>query len=803
MRHAGALGAVASIGGAIAVTLASTGIRATSEANAPLNDDHQQRVEPGAVDLNVAFGLRRSTVVTLDIGETPNVPILVEVPIGGEVFTLDLQPHSLRAETYQVLVQVEDGSLVEVEPEPIRTLRGVVAEDPASIVSGSLLQDGLHAAIRFTNGDLYWLEPIGSRIPGAAANDYVVYHNDDVLETGGVCGIDALQRFPNIVGADGGGGVAGGPCGNVLYIAELGCDADFEYFSDYGSVAAVQNRINLIINTVNVQYEIQVQITHEITAIIVRTVSGPPYTSTSAGTLLDQFHDEWLTNQVGIRRDLAHLFTGKNLNGDTIGIAWNIGVVCVFQQHYSLVQSDYNGNFSCATDLTTHELGHIWGADHCGSGCFPPTDCTCFTHTMRCAITCANNFSAPCTRPEIIAHRNTVPCLDCDVDPDPIGACCFGNGTCSEETQADCISFGGTYQGDGASCSPNPCPQPPIGACCLVGNFCAVVSSFTCTDSGGTYQGDGTNCSPDPCIPPTGACCASDGTCGEVTLELCDLVGGIYQGDGISCSPNPCPQPTGACCFTDGSCLVQTLGDCNTAGGIYQGDGSDCATTFCRECQFNGDCNDFNACTVDTCDPIGVCINTPIDPAVFCDDADACTVDTCDPVLGCINTPIDPTLVCDDGNACTVDTCDPLLGCINTPINPCCGNGVPEAGEDCSNCPGDVQCPPGTECIVGVCEPLPSVADIAGPLGPGFPDGCVDAFDLAAMLGAWCSGVNDPNPPSPPCENCTPANLAIADISGSANVPDGCIDAFDLAKLLAEWCSVAGGNPCGTCFAPP
>ncbi|MCH8150751.1 MAG: hypothetical protein IH830_00075 [Planctomycetes bacterium] len=79
-------------------------------------------------------------------------------------------------------------------------------------------------------------------------------------------------------------------------------------------------------------------------------------------------------------------------------------------------------------------------------------------------------------------------------------------------------------------------------------------------------------------------------------------------------------------------------------------------------------------------------------------------------------------------------------------------------------------------------------------------DGCVDAFDLGAMLGAWCSGVNDPNPPSPPCENCTPANLALADISGAANVPDGCVDAFDLAKLLGNWCSVAGGNPCGTCL---
>ena len=90
-----------------------------------------------------------------------------------------------------------------------------------------------------------------------------------------------------------------------------------------------------------------------------------------------------------------------------------------------------------------------------------------------------------------------------------------------------------------------------------------------------------------------------------------------------------------------------------------------------------------------------------------------------------------------------------------------------------------------------------SPADITGP--GGVPDGCVDAFDLGSMLGAWCSAVNDPNPPSPPCENCTPANLALADISGAASLPDGCVDAFDLAKLLADWCSVAGGNPCGTC----
>ena len=100
------------------------------------------------------------------------------------------------------------------------------------------------------------------------------------------------------------------------------------------------------------------------------------------------------------------------------------------------------------------------------------------------------------------------------------------------------------------------------------------------------------------------------------------------------------------------------------------------------------------------------------------------------------------------------------------------------------------------------CAP-PSQADISGPGGPGFPDGCVDAFDLGTLLGAWCSSAGDPDPPGdvdPPCEGCTSPNLALADISGPVDgAPDGCVDAFDLGALLAAWCSVAGGNPCGTC----
>jgi hypothetical protein len=37
------------------------------------------------------------------------------------------------------------------------------------------------------------------------------------------------------------------------------------------------------------------------------------------------------------------------------------------------------------------------------------------------------------------------------------GACCFGDGTCSEGTEAQCAAAGGTYQGDGSNCATAVC----------------------------------------------------------------------------------------------------------------------------------------------------------------------------------------------------------------------------------------------------------------------------------------------------------------------------------------------------------
>ncbi|MCA9255776.1 MAG: multicopper oxidase domain-containing protein [Phycisphaerales bacterium] len=90
----------------------------------------------------------------------------------------------------------------------------------------------------------------------------------------------------------------------------------------------------------------------------------------------------------------------------------------------------------------------------------------------------------PANRPTLKVYYTT---------PDPTGACCSAGGTCTVETQADCMTMGGAYQGDGSVCSPNPCVEP-MGACCLNNGSCQSLTQTSCDAISGTYQGDGVAC---------------------------------------------------------------------------------------------------------------------------------------------------------------------------------------------------------------------------------------------------------------------------------------------------------------------
>jgi hypothetical protein len=46
--------------------------------------------------------------------------------------------------------------------------------------------------------------------------------------------------------------------------------------------------------------------------------------------------------------------------------------------------------------------------------------------------------------------------------PEPVGACCLAGERCVLLTAQECANQQGTYEGDGASCYPNPCVVIPV-----------------------------------------------------------------------------------------------------------------------------------------------------------------------------------------------------------------------------------------------------------------------------------------------------------------------------------------------------
>jgi hypothetical protein len=307
----------------------------------------------------------------------------VVVPLAGRTARLDLRRHSLRAPDAFVRIVGPAGRPHDEPPPPARTYRGVVHGEPDSIVLGSLGPDGLEALIVLPNGQRLRLAP--ARVPGLDARVHSVRPEPEPEPF--ACGSDDHEWEPEPGIVPRGGQELVPRC---LSLAEIAFDADFEYFQAKGSSSAnVVVAIDAILNEVEYFYARDVQITYALTAYVVRT--APFYAPTSGGTLLEQFRAEWNTNQGGIRRDMAHLMTGKP--GSLIefgGLAW-VGVVCTASQY---------GWSMDGANIVGHEVGHNWGAGHCHD----PSPCN-----NMCGA-CFN--VGPVTRRIIEAFRDSRTCLE-------------------------------------------------------------------------------------------------------------------------------------------------------------------------------------------------------------------------------------------------------------------------------------------------------------------------------------------------------------------------------------------------------
>ncbi|RME41760.1 MAG: hypothetical protein D6788_00555 [Planctomycetota bacterium] len=372
-------------------------------------------------DALTAFGLEAGTVFSLDLGGVAaGGPLQVVLPLEGSDYTLELAPASVRAPGYKLLVQQADGRIVERPSGPERTLRGAVVELPGSAAAGFVDARGVTAVLLLPGGLRYGVEPLSGVVTAARPGDHLIFPAERTIPPGGTC---AEPLLPAQGGAPAPAGTVAAAAG-ALALTELAFDVDSDYFlqptfqSQPDPVLAMEDHINNIVNAINVQYENDVGIRHVITRILIRTsADSDPYRTqfsytTDPNTLLNQFRDLWAFQLGSIPRDVAQLVTGRTLDGTTIGIAF-LGSVCLTGAHYSVVQQTCCSTFACKTDLSAHELGHSWGALHCGDDgpgdpnpCFP----SCST-TMNCTLRCANRFGQKAID-EINAFKVTRSCLD-------------------------------------------------------------------------------------------------------------------------------------------------------------------------------------------------------------------------------------------------------------------------------------------------------------------------------------------------------------------------------------------------------
>jgi Metallo-peptidase family M12B Reprolysin-like len=140
---------------------------------------------------------------------------------------------------------------------------------------------------------------------------------------------------------------------NQSLVATIHTYADAEFTDLYG--ASAEDEMTSIVNTAEAIYSEQLGIRFRIVGKSRITERTP---ETIPGEILSKFlnHTETQNDDV----DLKHLFTGKDMDGSTVGLAF-VGAVC-YEPSYAYAVTQNYGIYT--SYIFAHEVGHNFGALH-------------------------------------------------------------------------------------------------------------------------------------------------------------------------------------------------------------------------------------------------------------------------------------------------------------------------------------------------------------------------------------------------------------------------------------------------------
>jgi hypothetical protein len=329
----------------------------------------------------------------------------VEFTALGREFRLELTPNR-RLEALRRHLGVSSG---------VEAYRGRLKEAATSWARIVTTPTGL-AGIIFDGNSLYGLEaPFDS---GSRAEAAVMFRLDDVrldpdalscgthehsnLRDGAVLLDTLAQQSPPMLAQSG-----------AAFELEIGVIADFEFAESFGENAetAMLARFNTIDGIFSEQLGVQMTVTGR----QVFAAEPDPFTATAASDLLDQLAVYRGNTPEQDARGLTYLFTGRDLDGSTAGIAY-VGAVCSRRGQFDPLGRSFGVGLSESSRglivdslIAAHEVGHSFGAPHdaeTGSSC----ESTAPLYLMAPTINGSDRFSA-CSLDEMNVQLAAADCL--------------------------------------------------------------------------------------------------------------------------------------------------------------------------------------------------------------------------------------------------------------------------------------------------------------------------------------------------------------------------------------------------------
>jgi hypothetical protein len=289
---------------------------------------------------------------------------------GSASFDLELEPHDVRARNYRAVAIGADGVERRLEKGPVITYKGKVLGREDAQARFTIDDDKLQGLI-ITPEERYMLEPARKYTEAADATEFVLYRSSDVIKNPAMtCAVTMDEEIKRTVDSLA-PSIKEAPQAPSAIAAlreiEIATEADGEYVRAEGGAAAANSNILGIINQIDGVYQRDLQLALKVVFQSAwDSATTDPYVKTALGDQLTEFQNEWNATRTDVRRDVAHVWTGKQGGA---GLAWsglnNInGVVCRNGGTYSY---GISGRFPFTPQeyiLTAHEIGHNLSATH-------------------------------------------------------------------------------------------------------------------------------------------------------------------------------------------------------------------------------------------------------------------------------------------------------------------------------------------------------------------------------------------------------------------------------------------------------